>query len=128
MAASNPPSFSDYQGTLRESLAKKDPSRSKSKKRGSVVLVLEDETKTSHQLTVRVGSEVEVVLGKSELQGLPSAFVFSKLDDWVAFFSARDSTRLHRISFYGDLSLLETLAELCAQKISPLALRCGQGL
>ena len=120
--------FSDYRASLSALLAKKDPSRVKKKRLGSIVFVLEDEAKMPHRITIRVGEKVEVVDGRHELPGLPTAFVFSSLADWIAFFDKAEAARIHSIDFYGEVALLETLAELSTQRLSPLALRAGKGI
>jgi hypothetical protein len=119
--------FEAHLEAVRESLKSKDPARIK-KAKGSLVLVLEDEGHVLRRMTVRVGAQVEVVEGRQELEGSPAAFVFAKLEDWIAFFDSAEASRLHSINFYGDLTVLERIAELRSQKISPLALRCGAGL
>jgi hypothetical protein len=117
-------SFAAYFASLDASLKDKDPSRAKHVG-GSLVLVLEDEARVIHRMTVRVGSRVEVVEGRRELKSGPVAFVFATLADWIAF-DAGDASRLHSINFYGDLSVLELIAELRLQKLSLLALRAGR--
>lgn len=119
--------FASYFTSFQDALKGKDPSRAKKQRRGSVVLVLEDEHRHRHRMTIRVAhGSVDVVEGKRELENLPTAFVFGKLDDWVAFFDRAEVVRLSSIDFYGDVGLLETIAELTAQKLTPLALRCRQ--
>jgi hypothetical protein len=64
---------------------------------------------------------VEVREGAFVDDDRPHAFVFAKLDDWLAYFEQAERDRLSSIDFYGETALLAFLAGPAAH--NPHALR-----
>jgi hypothetical protein len=114
-----------YLDSLRTRLAGKDPRRLPGNPRGRIVFVFK-ELEGTQRATIEFGRTISVREGAIDDDDAPCAFIFGRLDDWLAFFEDFNKERMNALDFYGDLWLVKLLPELTHQKMSPLNMRLSQ--